>query len=58
MPLDLSSQFLDIFSQMEDSSQHLFITGKAGTGKSTLLSYFRGLKKESVSSRIISFYFL
>jgi ATP-dependent DNA helicase PIF1 len=26
---------------MEDSSRHVFITGKAGTGKSTLLAYFR-----------------
>lgn len=27
---------------MEDGSRNLFITGKAGTGKSTLLQYFRG----------------
>jgi ATP-dependent exoDNAse (exonuclease V) alpha subunit len=26
---------------MEDSCRHVFITGKAGTGKSTLLDYFR-----------------
>jgi len=26
---------------MENSSRHVFITGKAGTGKSTLLAYFR-----------------
>ncbi len=40
MKLDLSEQFLDSFSKMENTSKHLFITGRAGTGKSTLLTYF------------------
>ena len=33
---------------MENTSQNLFITGKAGTGKSTLLTYFRGHTKKKV----------
>lgn len=33
---------------MENTSQNLFITGKAGTGKSTLLTYFRKHTKKKV----------
>ncbi|MCX5786584.1 MAG: AAA family ATPase [Elusimicrobia bacterium] len=39
--LDLNPEFLRAFGLMEDSGPSVFITGKAGTGKSTLLSYFR-----------------
>jgi len=40
MKLDLNPQFKQAISLMEETSQNLFITGKAGTGKSTLLDYF------------------
>jgi len=40
-PLVLTQEFKDILSEMEQGNDHLFITGKAGTGKSTLLSLFR-----------------
>lgn len=40
MKLDLNAQFKHALHLMEKSQQHLFITGKAGTGKSTLLDYF------------------
>ena len=40
MKLDLNPQFKQAISQMDKSSRNLFITGKAGTGKSTLLDYF------------------
>jgi len=40
MKLDLNTQFQKAIHLMEESNQHLFITGKAGTGKSTLLDYF------------------
>lgn len=40
MKLDLNPQFKQALSLMEETSQSLFITGKAGTGKSTLLNYF------------------
>lgn len=39
--LDFNDEFLAVYSALENTSQHLFITGKAGTGKSTLLQYFR-----------------
>ena len=38
--IELHDEFLDCLKEMEDVDQPLFITGRAGTGKSTLLSYF------------------
>ncbi|MCX5667809.1 MAG: hypothetical protein NTY34_05830 [Candidatus Omnitrophica bacterium] len=35
--LDLNDEFKSAFDSMENTAEHLFITGKAGTGKSTLL---------------------
>ena len=40
MSLDINPAFKHAMTLMEDTQQHLFITGKAGTGKSTLLDYF------------------
>ncbi len=40
MKIDLNPQFKQAISLMEDSNRNLFITGQAGTGKSTLLEYF------------------
>lgn len=39
--VDINPEFRKALDIMEDSSRHAFITGKAGTGKSTLLNYFR-----------------
>ena len=39
--IELEHEFEDIFNKMEYSNQNIFITGKAGTGKTTLLEYFR-----------------
>ena len=41
MPLqiEINSEFEQALNLLEYSSQHMFITGKAGTGKSTLLNY-------------------
>lgn len=39
--LDFNDEFVAAFDALENTGQHLFITGKAGTGKSTLLQYFR-----------------
>ncbi len=39
--LELNPEFLRAFQLLEYSKEHVFITGKAGTGKSTLLQYFR-----------------
>jgi ABC-type cobalamin transport system ATPase subunit len=38
--IDLNPDFQHAINLMEHGRQSLFITGKAGTGKSTLLSYF------------------
>lgn len=37
---ELNDRFRDALRLMEETDDSLFITGKAGTGKSTLLSYF------------------
>jgi ATP-dependent exoDNAse (exonuclease V) alpha subunit len=39
--LDINDEFKAAFGLMENTNEHLFITGKAGTGKSTLLKYFK-----------------
>ena len=39
--IELKDEFKNIFNKMEYSNQNIFITGKAGTGKTTLLEYFR-----------------
>ena len=38
--IEFNERFQHALQQMENSSRSLFITGKAGTGKSTLLSHF------------------
>jgi ATP-dependent DNA helicase PIF1 len=47
-PLELSSDFRYALDMMENSGQSLFITGRAGTGKSTLLSLFRNTSRKKV----------
>ena len=39
--IEFDYEFKNIFNKMEYSNQNIFITGKAGTGKTTLLEYFR-----------------
>jgi len=39
--LELTTEFVEAHNLMEKTSQCAFITGKAGTGKSTLLDYFK-----------------
>lgn len=46
--IDLNSDFTACLEDMENSDQCLFITGKAGTGKSTLLRYFCQTTKKKV----------
>lgn len=41
MTLDLNPKFQHALELMETTRLNLFITGRAGTGKSTLLNYFR-----------------
>lgn len=40
-PIEINTEFRAALEVMENSSHHVFITGKAGTGKSTLLDHFR-----------------
>lgn len=44
----LTDEFKNIIDLMENSTRNLFITGKAGTGKSTLLNYFRTITDKEV----------
>jgi len=39
--IELNEQFIKALDLMESSAKNVFITGKAGTGKSTLLKHFR-----------------
>lgn len=42
----MNQEFLDCIKSMEETNLNLFITGKAGTGKSTLIEYFRNTTKK------------
>lgn len=49
MDITLSAEQKAVFEIMEGSRQHLFITGRAGTGKSVLLRHFReNTEKKSI----------
>ncbi len=45
--ISLNQEKIDLFGKIENSNNHFFVTGKAGTGKSLLLQYIkkRSLKK-------------
>ena len=47
--LDLNPEFLHALEVMEQPETHCLITGRAGTGKSTLLEYFRAQTKIQVA---------
>ena len=47
-PLQLSSDFKYALNIIEKSNRSIFITGRAGTGKSTLLRLFRNTTKKKV----------
>jgi ATP-dependent DNA helicase PIF1 len=42
----ITKEFKQAFKTMEEGSGHIFLTGRAGTGKSTLLKYFRKKTKK------------
>ncbi|MDO8269602.1 MAG: AAA family ATPase [Candidatus Levybacteria bacterium] len=43
---NLTQEFQDCINSMENTALNLFITGYAGTGKSTLIDYFRNTTKK------------
>jgi len=47
MQIELNDEFKKALDLMENSDRHVFITGKAGTGKSTLLEYFKNTTKKN-----------
>jgi ATP-dependent exoDNAse (exonuclease V) alpha subunit len=48
-PLELNAEFRYILDCLEKEHQHLFITGRAGTGKSTLLNVFRQTTSKKIA---------
>ncbi|MCX8093101.1 MAG: AAA family ATPase [Candidatus Goldbacteria bacterium] len=46
--LEINEQFQKALEIMENTSKNIFITGKAGTGKSTLLNYFKNVTKKKI----------
>jgi len=47
--IDFNDEFVAAFDALENTGRHLFITGKAGTGKSTLLQYFRHKTQKNIA---------
>ena len=46
--IEINEEFKKALDLMEHSDKHVFVTGKAGTGKSTLLEYFRQITSKRV----------
>jgi len=47
--IEINEYFKKALRLMENTDKVLFVTGKAGTGKSTLLQYFRGVTGKNVA---------
>lgn len=47
--IEITEEFDAALKLMEDSRYHVFVTGKAGTGKSTLLQYFCDHTKKKIA---------
>ncbi|MEE9438773.1 MAG: AAA family ATPase [Saprospiraceae bacterium] len=48
-PFILSEEFKGVLDELENTRDNLFITGRAGTGKSTLLKLFRKTSKKRIA---------
>jgi ABC-type molybdenum transport system ATPase subunit/photorepair protein PhrA len=46
--IEINAEFKSALDLIETSNESVFVTGKAGTGKSTLLSYLRATTKKNV----------
>src|SRR3989344_8749872 len=49
LDIELNEKFLESLSLMENGSKNIFITGRAGTEKSTLLQCFRDITKKKIA---------
>ena len=47
--IEFNDQFQKAFYLINETPQNVFITGKAGTGKSTFLNYFRSQTKKKLA---------
>ena len=47
--IEINAEFQQALNSMEQTNRHIFITGRAGTGKSTLLDYFRTITRKKVA---------
>ncbi len=47
--IEINDQFRKALSLMENTTKNVFITGRAGTGKSTLLDYFKKTTKKNIA---------
>ena len=47
--IEINAEFAGALDLLENSDSHVFITGKAGTGKSTLLDHFRRTTRKEVA---------
>lgn len=46
--IEINEKFAEALQLMEETNRNVFVTGKAGTGKSTLLDYFRNTTKKRI----------
>lgn len=46
--IEINPRFAEALHLMEQTERNIFITGRAGTGKSTLLEYFRSITRKNV----------
>lgn len=46
--IEINKEFEQAYDLMENTNEHVFLTGRAGTGKSTLLQYFRKKTRKNV----------
>ena len=49
MPINLDENSTQIIQEIENSWENIFLTGNAGTGKSTLLDHFRNTTKKNIA---------
>lgn len=47
--VEMNKDFVSALNLLENTSENLFVTGVAGTGKSTLLNYFRSITRKNVA---------